>query len=242
MEKLLEDGLYSCSTVRVNRKQFPVELKKPKDLRERGQFKILQRGTSNLTASVWRDKKLVHHVSTLSDPTLSLQAQRRTGAEVLNLQQPHAVKAYCQYMGGVDVHDQYRLCYEVGRNSKKWWRYLFWFMINTAIVNAYLLFKETSKRRHSKKRFGHLDFREELAEHLIGGYTKRKRASQGQAQAGLINKENVGPHVHAILPGKRRRCKYHSLVLKERTDTRYGCTTCMTPLCCNMDATIYGTV
>ncbi|KAH3781528.1 hypothetical protein DPMN_159359 [Dreissena polymorpha] len=103
-------------------------------------------------------------------------------------------------------------------------------MVNTAIVNAYLIFEETSKRRHSKKRFSHLDFREELADCLIEGYLKRKRASQGQAQFGHVNKGNVGPHVHGILPGKRRRCKYHSLVLKERTDTWYGCTTCMTPL------------
>ncbi|XP_052260325.1 piggyBac transposable element-derived protein 4-like [Dreissena polymorpha] len=52
MMELLEKGLYACGTVRVNRKGFPSQLKKPAEVRQRGDFKIMQMGDTNLTATV----------------------------------------------------------------------------------------------------------------------------------------------------------------------------------------------
>jgi len=74
----------------------------------------------------------------------------------------HVAPQYNQYMGGVDLHNQYPMCHEVGRNSHRWWKYLFFFMLNYCVVNAFLLYKAVSRRRTSKKRYAHLDFREEL--------------------------------------------------------------------------------
>ncbi|XP_053381991.1 piggyBac transposable element-derived protein 1-like [Mercenaria mercenaria] len=54
MEDLLDNGLYGCGTVRVNRKGFPAELKKPHAIQERGDFVVMQKG--DLTATAWRDK------------------------------------------------------------------------------------------------------------------------------------------------------------------------------------------
>jgi len=68
---------------------------------------------------------------------------------------------YNQYMGGVDLHDQYLMCHEVGRNSHRWWKYFF--MLNYCVVNAFLLYKVVSCRRTSKKRYAHLDYGEELS-------------------------------------------------------------------------------
>ncbi|KAH3802773.1 hypothetical protein DPMN_156456, partial [Dreissena polymorpha] len=86
----MEKGLYACGTVRVNRKGFPCQLKKPADVRQRGDFKIMQMGDTNLAATVWKDKRLVHHLSTLREPTVILPAQRRCGTNLLQLQQPHS--------------------------------------------------------------------------------------------------------------------------------------------------------
>ena len=102
MQDLLQHGLYGCGTVRVNRKGFPVELKKPKEVRVRGDFMVLQKGQSNLTASVWKDKKLVHHLSTLSKPDIIEEAQRRHGPVILELTQPATANAYNKHMGVVD--------------------------------------------------------------------------------------------------------------------------------------------
>ncbi|XP_052233142.1 piggyBac transposable element-derived protein 4-like [Dreissena polymorpha] len=63
VKSLLQNGLYSCGTVRCNRKGFPQQLKKPAALRQRGDSQVLQLGDSNITASVWMDRKPVHHLS-----------------------------------------------------------------------------------------------------------------------------------------------------------------------------------
>lgn len=231
LEQLLEVGLYACGTVRCNRKGFPQELKKPSDVKNRGDFKVLQKRNSNVTASVWKDKRLVHHLSTLSDPQEVLPAQRQVGANTISLEQPHAVGQYNQYMGGVDLQDQFRTTYQVGRNGKKSWRYIFWFLLNSAIVNSWIIYNSASTRV-TKKRYRHLDFRLELVQDLIAGFNKRKRSLPERVHLGqLVEVENIGGHILSRLPGKKRTCKFHARNLQVRKETVYGCAVCNVHLC-----------
>ena len=39
-------------------------------------------------------------------------------------------------MGGVDVSDQKREYYGVGRSSKKWWKFILHFVLNVCLVNS----------------------------------------------------------------------------------------------------------
>ena len=232
LDHLQANGLYGCGTVRANRKGFPPRLQKPKDLKARGDMKVLQRGESNLTATVWKDKKLVHHLSTLSDPSVVLDAQRRVGATVLHLRQPSTVSQYNKYMGAVDQHDQLRMKYDVGRNSKKWWRYIFWFLLNCSIVNAYILYKTASQRRTRKKRYTHIDFRLELINQLIGGYSRRTREATSNVAPGiLVEQQNQSAHINTRMEGKRKRCQVHFKVHQKRRETVYGCAICNVHLC-----------
>ncbi|WAR13140.1 PGBD4-like protein [Mya arenaria] len=129
----------------------------------------MQKGDTNHTAAVWMDQKPVYTLSSLSDPEDIRACTRRMGREVM--------AAYNKSMGRVDLHDQLRAKYPVSRDSKKWWRYLFWFVLNSAIVNSFILFKQASSRLNNKKRFTHLDFRQELINQLIAGFSKRKRST-----------------------------------------------------------------
>ncbi|XP_053393043.1 piggyBac transposable element-derived protein 4-like [Mercenaria mercenaria] len=194
LQSLIANGLYACGTIRINRLGFPAELKKPRDVKNRGDMKILQLGDSNVTGSAWMDKKHVHHVSTLSNPNDVRDANRRVNREVVQVQQPHSVWSYNKYMGGVDLHDQLRVNYNIGRNGKKWWKYLFWFLFNCAVVNSYIVYKEVSTRLTKKKRFRHVDFRVELQRQLIAGYAKRKRSVGDQLGQNfpLVAQENMG--------------------------------------------------
>ena len=38
-------------------------------------------------------------------------------------------------------------------NEQKTWKYLLWFMVNSSIVNAWLLYKKTSTRQIQKKNY-----------------------------------------------------------------------------------------
>ena len=44
------------------------------------------------------------------------------------------VQKYNKYMGGVDRMDQLRSYYGVGRTGRRWWKYMFWGVMNIAQI------------------------------------------------------------------------------------------------------------
>lgn len=144
---------------------------------------------------------------------------RRQGRNNLHLTQPHAAYVY-QKMNGVDRHHQLRLTYAIGRDSKKAWKYIFYFLVNCATVNAFIIYNMILRRRHSKKRFTHLDFRCELGHELISGFCGRKRKGAEVPQQ-IQNEENYHGH-ESVRLNTRRRCRVH-LRRKQRKETVFGC-------------------
>uniref|UniRef100_A0A8C4Q8A5 PiggyBac transposable element-derived protein domain-containing protein n=1 Tax=Eptatretus burgeri TaxID=7764 RepID=A0A8C4Q8A5_EPTBU len=163
--ELLEDllyqhGTYACSTVSLNRRGIPPSVKEL-NLQCRGDVAYFQNGCLMLT--MWRDRRIV---AILSTSQVGRMEQMPDGKL-----KPQAVIRYTQYMGGVDRSDQYRSYYSVGRSSKKWWRYIVWFLMNLAIVNAWLLFRESKHAPPPTKNYDHLRFRLDLAEQLRAGFS-----------------------------------------------------------------------
>ncbi|XP_052233143.1 piggyBac transposable element-derived protein 4-like [Dreissena polymorpha] len=136
-------------------------------------------------------------------------------------------------MGGVDLHDQLRAKYPSGRNSKKWWRYLFWFLLDSAIVNSFVLYNEWSTRETKKRRYTHLDLRRELLKELIGGYRKRKHRDRDDAvdRPALMPVENIVCLRDVRPNAKWTTCTYHKTRVGNRSDTVYGCKVCNVHLC-----------
>ena len=58
---------------------------------------------------------------------------------VVQIPCPKPVKQYTGRMGGVDRFDQKRCYYSVSRRSRRWWLRLFYFLVDTCIVNAHIL-------------------------------------------------------------------------------------------------------
>ena len=56
---------------------------------------------------------------------------------------PRVSDVYTANMGGVDRADQLRSYYYVGRQSRKWYKYLFGFSFNLAACNTYILESES---------------------------------------------------------------------------------------------------
>ena len=228
MKNLLAHNTYACGTVRTNRKGLPGTIKTPGRM-QRGESKVLQEENSNLTATAWKDKKVVSVLSTLSDPAQILQCQRREGRDVRKTDQPSAVHSYNQFMNGVDRHDQLRMKYSVGRFGKKHWRYLVWFLVNCSIVNAFIIYKEKSTRP-TKKSYNHLDFRVELAKLLIGNFSSRKRKAVEGVPIPLANAENIEHRNVHMRKDRAVRCFVHKS-RGVRRETVYGCMVCNVHLC-----------
>ena len=78
-------------------------------------------------------------------------------------------------MGGVDLNDQYQSYYPSGRCDKKWWCFIFWFLVDASVCNAFIMEGMSPHLPSSRSHRTHLQFKLELAKQLIGGYSRRKR-------------------------------------------------------------------
>ena len=106
-------------------------------------YKFRQDG--KMTATVWIDSRPVAVLSTTASPVLMSSdiSRRLKDGTVVSVPRPQSVGQYQSFIRGVDIFDQFRLKYSVGRPSKKWWKYVLFFLINTAIIDAFLIMKES---------------------------------------------------------------------------------------------------
>ena len=75
-------------------------------------------------------------------------------------------------MGGVDKFDQLRNYYPVGHHTKKWWKVLFFNLLDMAITNAYICYKN----KHENVTI--LIYKKLLVNQLFGNVDiRRKRCS-----------------------------------------------------------------
>ena len=218
---LQKHELWGCGTIRSNRKYLPAEAKCSGNNEARGWIQVWQdRSNPCLTFSVWKDTKTVRFLSMVSQPTLQPHCMRRVGGKYVRLNQPHAAHQYNQNMGGTDKFDQKRQVYPVGRPAKKMWKYLFWFLVNSCIVNAWILFQRCSRLKRPKH-FSQFDFRLDLVRLLSKDFSGRKRPML--PPVGLPQ----GEHANVNLALKRpRRCKMHQQYFGKKRDTSFGCKSC----------------
>ena len=172
-QRLLDDGIYATGTMRTNRKKFPGDLLSvaKKGLASRGDMEFRQDG--NMVVTVWQDTKPVTIMSTQHDPDVTATVKRKKGdGSKVDVTCPQAVIDYNAHMGGVDLGDQYRKYYQGRMKSRKFYKYIFWFLFEICILYSFVL------HHYSPcigKNLNYLDYRIELAKQLIGNYCSRKR-------------------------------------------------------------------
>ena len=132
--------------------------------------------SSGIQCLVWKDKRPVAFINTLGDlnATTHVFLRNKDGTRV-PITCPDSVKLYNTYMGGVHLFDSRRKTYSSSRNSMNWWLWLFSFILDTAVVNSYILHKET---RHGKA-LNLKKFLLELVDFLMASYSSQKRPPRG---------------------------------------------------------------
>ena len=71
-------------------------------------------------------------------------------------EKPLVMHEYNHYMLGVDKLDQLMAYYSFLHKSIKWWRKLFFWMLEVLVVNPYITYQDTNKR--STHRMTHIQF------------------------------------------------------------------------------------
>jgi hypothetical protein len=221
---LLSKGFYAVGTTRHNRKHFPRELLEEIDKQPRGTWKWRQHG--EMVCFSWMDKKPVNLLSTFNDPVEETVIQRRTGKELIDVACPTVVPTYLRTMRAVDVFSQ-RLSYsKIGRRSKKWFYSLMWFMMDTGIHNAFILYQKKHKQQHYNEK----DFRKQLMEQLVNGFTTRKKAERAKPTPKRSH-DALHALAHDTSHHDCKLCRAHLPHGRHGRQTQWRCANCNISLC-----------
>ena len=90
------------------------------------------------------DKRPVSLLSTIHDDSVTEIARRSrfSSRGIEMVQKPVMIQEYNKYMGGVDKADQLVTYYGFPHTSKKWWKRVFFHLLDTTIVNAYIMYNQ----------------------------------------------------------------------------------------------------
>ena len=69
------------------------------------------------------------------------------------------------YMNGVDMADQYTVYYSFIHKTVRWWRTLCFWLLETSVVNSYILYSESTPEPKS-----HIYYRRMLVDSLASRY------------------------------------------------------------------------
>ena len=175
-QHLRNNNIGACGTVRTNSGNFPKILKVNKKL----DWDTLSGVVINeVLVILWMDNGPVTMLSTIHEINGNnrIERMRRRPRETStnavkvraifgtaskkSLPIPCVIDDYNHFMGGVDIADQLRGYYGTQLPVRRTWIPLFFWLLDTSIINSYLIFKKSGKN------ISHKDFRIELIWDLI---------------------------------------------------------------------------
>lgn len=238
LEYLFGKDTLACGTVRNNRRGLPDKMKEAKCVKKSGEVlrwfraigSAIKRG--KLQAIAWFDRRKVNVLTTAHDSSDGEVVRKGPGGvEKARYSRPQAVADYNLNYNGVDKHDQLRAYYGSQLKFAKWWKYVLFFCLDTACVNAYIIYKKSATAPLKK----HVDFQMEIIIGMVNGFNGRKRMGRPRARAPGLDKDRHTPSKIQTARGKR------DCVLCKREDRKtpagcaiqstYECVTCQVALC-----------
>ncbi|XP_021462473.1 piggyBac transposable element-derived protein 4 [Oncorhynchus mykiss] len=183
----------------------------------------------------WHDKRDVHVFSTVHTATMSAtgKVDHLTGERLIK---PDCVLDYNLKMGAVDKADMINSFVECTRKTTKWYKKIFFHLINTAVLNGSIV-----HRQLTGKVITYQKYRENLMRELLEEHHTPRRPSTGGHPAPDNPLRLTARHFPCKVPQTasqgsrtRRHCKVclsGARRSKQRKMTKYMCLACDTPLC-----------
>lgn len=191
------------------------------------------------------DTRDVHIISTAYNPTSVGQVDRTLkDGTISHVSCPQVVSEYTHRMGGVDRFDERRGRYSVSSRSRRWWMRILYFLIDSSVVNAHILYNSV----HPEDSITIFEFRKQLLRGLVGNFSSRSRRSNLEGVMYLTRQSNnkalpvkpagvpseirylsVGAHMPELMdtPHRCRLCSSR----KNNKRSRIKCTFCGVALC-----------
>ena len=141
---------------------------------------------------------------------------------------PAAVAAYNKYMGGVDRGDQLRGYYAYRMKSRKFYKYIFNFLLGVSLTNAFILYRIS----HPQSKMKMKQFQKTLATQLIGEYCSRRRGGRVSYPIQPLPLRHFPIKPSTSSSGRKRgRCSLCRERNHLRRDTQWFCNDCGVWLC-----------
>lgn len=233
-KELLNLKIHLTGTIMLNRSGLPTIVKPqrknakkqtPKLKLKKGDIKTFRK-EDKFSLLLWKDKKDVAVLSTLfADNTTQTVRRLQKQNVVEEVKKPTVVCEYNKAMGGVDISDQYISSYAFTRKSIKWWRKVFFWLLETGIVNAFLLYNANQEQNNTVRQ---RVFRKRLVTELVGNVRNVKKRGR-PSNIGEEERLNGKLHLPYPLPtGKSKDCSVCSdrRPGKQRKRTNFFCKTC----------------
>ena len=119
------------------------------------------------------------------------------------------------------------LYYGFSHRSGKWWKRVFFHLLDLSLVNAHLLYVESGQKKLSQ-----LQFRQEVSKSLLDGYARQQARKIPRAPDTPLRLTETRPFLEPTPTGTRPDCRVCSNRGKrERHQTAYRCKGCKAPLC-----------
>ena len=158
-------GIHSVGTLRANRMRT-CKLKSLQELKAegRGSFDSKVDANSGIVVVRWFDSNVVQVSSTYCgvEPIDQVRRYDKKEKREIHIPRPQLVQEYNSIMGGTDTFDMLMSFYRIQHKSKKWYMRIFFWILHTAIVNGWILY-----RKHVDSRVKLLDFTVDVAYSLI---------------------------------------------------------------------------
>ena len=155
-EKKLVDG-------KIKRIPVPIALNNKS---KRGNYEVKRDINSNINYVSVKDSKVVSILTSAAgiEPFINVQRYCDEKKQKVNIPFPQCFSIYNKYMGGVDLHDQYRNDLKINIKSNKWTWQIFKYMIESALSNSIILW---NKCVEENQRVSAQDFAMNIADNYL---------------------------------------------------------------------------
>ncbi len=175
---------------------------------------------------VWHDNKNVGDCQVIPK---QIRCKKSLGG-FREIAKPKAIDNYNKFMGGTDLANQIVQYYAHKHRSLKWWKRVFFSLLNISVLNATVIFNSIATNKH----LSNLDFRLQVIDGLLTGWERNTmlrctRPNANEFPIRLIEKM----HYPGKNPsGRKRDCIVCSnRRLHKRKQTRSICKQCTLPMC-----------
>ena len=194
----------ACGTINLRRKYLPPEMKQIK--LKQGDLPAMWLDKKQLLTCTWQDIGHVSMLTTVGDTGITnTQVKSKAKQEAKSkekctkgvtpryIDKPNCNVDYNKFMGGVDVFDQLSQTYKFLRRTNKWYHVIWYFIIQTALINARIAYKIQNP---SKAKITAREFRKQVILGLLHGHSRKPPEQTRGRKRSLDSHTSVENRLH----------------------------------------------